>query len=205
MTATGTYIGFADDDDDDEGQTGLDVSQNDLQMIEQSEDTGAASFASDDALDGAVSALNNLEITTTELETETECLSDSEDDNDKPLIAFEKPHPLLLEIFKRSSPLFAGPELAVDRQLMPKPSTFFRVCDEETFAKFSLKEGFVNEIQLGLPAWPFIDGDSVVHHLNWDETPDRSSITRYISMCSTATKRNKEITWRQRKQRLVFV
>lgn len=93
----------------------------------------------------------------------------------------------------------------MDRLNTTKPSGFFRVCDEETFIKFSIEEGFVNEAVAGLPAWPFVDADSVVEHIDWAKEASRFSISRYISMCSTTTKRDSEIRWRRQKGRSTTV
>lgn len=55
-----------------------------------------------------------------------------------------------------------------------------------------------------LPAWPFVDADGVVNHINW-KVASGSSITRYISMCSTSTKLDNEKEWRRRKGRSITI
>lgn len=125
---------------------------------------------------------------------------DTDDDGDPPYTSFEEFHPWLLKVFRRSSPLLKGPELSTGKFYSPTPTRFSRVSDEETFVQFNIDNGFVNEIIPLLPAWFFVDPDSVVQHINW-ETKESSFIARYISMCATKQKRDNEIRWRQREKR----
>lgn len=169
-----------------------------------------------DEIGDAAEALKQLVIGTAGLSLECEAEADDEADDelendiDRPLTDFERTHPELLTIFRRNSSIFTGPEVAVDRVNAEKPSEFFRVCDEETFIKFNHVEGFINEavvdeVVIRFPAWPFVNADSVVDHINWAKDSSRFSISHYISMCSTTTKRDNEMYWRQKRGRLITV
>ena len=92
----------------------------------------------------------------------------------------------------------------MDRLNTVKPAKFYRICDEQTFIKFSSEKGFVNEACAGVPSWPFIDADGVINHINWEKA-DNPFITRFISMCSTTYKRDNEIAWRRRIGRSITV
>lgn len=139
-----------------------------------------------------ISAEEDLEY---DLQDESEI--DSDDDGGSPYTPFEASHPWLLNIFKRSSAPLKGPEPSTDKFYSAVPTRFSRVCDEQTFVQFNNSKGFVNEIIPFLPAWCFVDPDSVADHINWEWT-ENSSISRYISMCATERKRDNEIAWRQR-------
>jgi hypothetical protein len=121
---------------------------------------------------GAIDALHTLKIETAEPTSEDEVPADdesedeSEDDIDRPLNAFERAHPMLLKLLKRSSSTLTGPESIADLPDKGKPSEFFRVCDGKPFLTFNDDEDFFNRSFVELPGWFFIDATGFVDHIN---------------------------------------
>jgi hypothetical protein len=67
---------------------------------------------------------------------------ESEADVDLLLIGFEETHPWLRKIPRRSLADLTDPVSAAQRLYTRKPSTFFRVCDKDTFTKNKPCRGF---------------------------------------------------------------